>query len=123
MTKHTQRYHLTCAKTDAPMAQKALDAALPGWVLLVDLDGEPGLSGASGQWTPEEAAQLLAAVEEIPGVKAWRGPTLGYVEPGVVVVDKGGDASRQGEVRLTVAKAVEETKKLTTTIEGEIRGK
>lgn len=122
-TRHTYRYHLTCAKADATTAQKALDAALPGWVLLVALDGEPDLYGASGQWTEEEAAQLLRAVEEIPALRAWRGATLGYQEPGVVVVDKGGDAGRQGAVRLTVAKAVEKAKKLAAVVEGETRGK
>lgn len=122
-TRHMHRYHLICAKGDVSTAQKALDGALPDWVLLVPLDGEPDLYGASGQWTEGEAAALLRAVEEIPGLRAWRGPTLGYQEPGIVVVDKGGDAGRQGDKRLTMAKAVEETKKLTAVVEGETRGK
>lgn len=109
-TRHTHRYHLLCAREDASAVQKLLDAALPGWVLLVDIDDEPGLSGASGQWTEEEAAALLRAVEEIPGLKARRGPPLGVVEAGVVVVDKGGNASRVGDLRLTMAKAIEEEK-------------
>lgn len=110
MTRHTYRYHLICAREDAATAQKNLDAALPDWVLLVDLEDEPGLLGASGQWTEAEAAALLRAVEEIPGLKAWRGPALGHVEPGIVVVDKGGDAGRQGDLRFTVDKAIEEAK-------------
>ena len=114
---HTHRYHLLCARADMPTIQKALDAALPEWVLLVDLDDEPTLAGASGQWTEEEAAALLRAVGEIPGLKAWRGPALATVEAGVTVVDKGGNASRVGDLRLTVAKATEEFKATATPLE------
>ena len=115
--KNTYRYHLLCAREDAAAVQKALDAALPEWVLLVPLDDEPTLSGASGQWTEEESALLLRVVDEIPGIKVWRGPPLGIVEPGIVVVDKGGDARRAGDKRLTVAKAVEEFKATATPLE------
>lgn len=111
ITMCTHRYHLICARENAARIQKSLDAALPEWVLLVDLEEEPGLSGASGQWTEEEAAVLLRAVEEIPGLKAWRGPALGVAEVGAVVVDKGDDASRTGDLRFTVEKAIEEAKK------------
>lgn len=114
---NTHRYHLLCARTDAPAIQKSLDAALPEWVLLVDLDDEPTLAGASGQWTEEEATRLLRAVDDIPGLKAWRGPALATVEAGVTVVDKGGNASRVGDLRLTVAKAAEEFKATTTPLE------
>lgn len=114
---NTHRYHLLCARTDAPAIQKSLDAALPGWVLLVDLDDEPTLAGASGQWTEEEATRLLRAVDDIPGLKAWRGPALATTEPGVVVVDKGGDARRAGDKRLTMAKATEEFKATATPLE------
>jgi hypothetical protein len=112
--KNTYRYHLLCAREDAAAVQKALDAALPEWVLLVPLDDEPTLSGASGQWTEEESALLLRVVEEIHGLKVWRGPPLGIVEPGIVVVDKGGDVARQGDLRFTIEKAIEEAKLATT---------
>lgn len=115
-TRHTHRYHLLCARGDATAAQKALDAVLPGWVGLVSLE-EPTLSGASGQWTEEEAAQVLHVVEGIPGLKAWRGPALGINEPGVTVVDKGGNATRPGDLRLTLGKAAEEFQRLTPTAE------
>lgn len=119
---HTVRIHIVCRAEDVDAVRKTLAAALPDWLTFADVPEEPGLYIDSGQWTPEQAARIVAACEGLP-VRAWRGVALAYSEPGVVVVDKGGDASRQGDVRLTMAKAVEETKKLAVVIEGETRGK
>lgn len=119
---HAVRLHLLCATEDVETVRAALEKALPDWLTFAPVPDEPGLYLDSGQWTPEHAARLAEACEGLP-VKIWRGVALAMAEPGVVVVDKGGDASRQGDIRLTMAKAVEETKKLTATIEGEIRGK
>ncbi|MBK9073229.1 MAG: hypothetical protein IPL79_19850 [Myxococcales bacterium] len=119
---HTVRLHLLCAAEDVETVRAALAKSLPDWLTFAPIPDEPGLYVDSGQWTPEQAARLTEACEGLP-VKVWRGVALAYSEPGVVVVDKGGDASRQGDLRFTVAKAIEEEKKLTATIEGEIRGK
>ena len=77
---------------------------------------EPGLYVDSGQWTPEQAARLTEACDGLP-VKVWRGVALAYSEPGVVVVDKGGNAGRAGDLRLTMAKATEEFKATATPLE------
>ncbi len=117
---HTVRLHLLCAAEDVDAVRAALEKALPDWLTFAPVPDGPGLYLDSGQWTPEQAVRLAAACEGLP-VKIWRGVALAMTEPGIVVVDKGGDASRQGDLRFTVAKAIEEEKKLTATIEGEIR--
>ena len=121
---HTTRLHLLCAAEVVAAVRAALEKALPDWLtwapVVDDLDEVPALYIDSGQWTPEQAARLTEACDGLP-VKVRRGVALAYSEPGIVVVDKGGNASRQGDLRFTVAKAIEEEKKLVATVEGEIR--
>lgn len=106
---HTIRLHLTCTAADVDAVRAALEKALPDWLTFAPIPEESDLYLDSGQWTPEQAARLTEACDGLP-VKMWRGVALAMAEPGVVVVDKGGNASRAGDLRLTVAKAVEETK-------------
>jgi hypothetical protein len=112
---HTVRLHLLCATEDVETVRAALAKTLPDWLTFAPIPDEPGLYVDSGQWTPEQAARLTEACEGLP-VKVWRGVALAYSEPGVVV-DKGGDASRVGDLRLTMAKAAEEFKATVTPLE------
>ena len=117
---HTVRLHLLCAAEDVDAVRAALEKALPDWLtwapVVDDLDEVPALYIDSGQWTPGQAARLTEACEGLP-VKIWRGVALAYSEPGVVVVDKGGNAGRAGDLRLTMAKATEEFKATATPLE------
>lgn len=119
---HTIRLHLTCTAADVDAVRAALEKALPDWLTFAPIPEESDLYLDSGQWTPEQAARLTEACDGLP-VKMWRGVALAMAEPGVVVVDKGGNAGRQGDLRFTVAKAIEEEKKLIATVEGDLRGK
>ena len=113
---HTTRLHLLCATEDVETVRAALEKALPDWLTFAPIPDEPGLYVDSGQWTPEQAARLTEACDGLP-VKVWRGVALAYSEPGVVVVDKGGNAGRAGDLRLTMAKATEEFKATATPLE------
>lgn len=108
-TRHTVRLHLLVREADAGVVSQSIRERVGDRVVgLVEQD-VPGLWAASGQWTPEEAAAIQEACAGLP-VRVVRGVTLGVVEEGVVVVDRGerrpdGD---QTAVRLTVEAAREE---------------
>jgi hypothetical protein len=109
---HTVRLHLLCAAADVDAVRTALEKTLPDWLTFAPVPEEPALYIDSGQWTPEQAAQLVAACDGLP-VKVWRGVALAMSEPGIVVVDKGGDVTRTGDLRFTPEKAIEEEQKIT----------
>lgn len=89
------RLHLIAPASDAPQIEAALDKLSPRMVRFVPGAGlKSEFVAASGQWTSEEAAALLAALVAWPSVIVARGYADGAEDVGAVKVEPGDDASK-----------------------------
>jgi hypothetical protein len=111
MTKFNTRLHLIALASDAPQIEAALDKISHNLARFVPGEElKPDFVVASGQWTAEEAAAVVAVLASWPATIVERGYADGAEDVAAVEVEPGQDASKipPDEVRKSFERVVEE---------------